>query len=63
LRFTGSAPAGYVVRDNNPQTALGSVVSRSPCVTDFDSDPTVVIKNGDWVKIDADQGIVEIIKR
>lgn len=63
LRFTGAAPAGYVVRENNPQTALGSVVSRLPCVTDFDSDPTVVIKNGDWVKVDADQGIVEIIKR
>ena len=62
LRFTGCAPAAYVVRSSNPQTALGSVVTRIPCVTDFDQDPTEVIKDGDWVKVDAETGTVEVIK-
>ena len=63
MRFAGVAPAAYVVRDNNPQTALGSVVARLPCVTDLDRDPTEEIETGDQVKVDADRGIVEITKR
>ncbi len=63
LRFTGCAPAAYVVCNSNPQTALGSVVTRIPCVTDFDQDPTVVIADGDWIRVDAEAGIVEVIKK
>jgi predicted aconitase with swiveling domain len=57
------APVAYVVRQNNPQTALGSVVGRLPCVAELDQDPTEVIASGDWVKVDADSGIVEIFKK
>ncbi len=63
LRFADVAPAAYVVRENNPQTALGSVVGRLPCVAEFDQDPTEVIKNGDWIKVDAERGIVEVTSR
>lgn len=63
LRYAEVAPAAYVVRNNNPQTALGSVVARIPCVADFDRDPTEVIGSGDWVRVDAEQGIVEAIKK
>jgi predicted aconitase with swiveling domain len=62
LRFTEAGPVAYVVRENNPQTALGSVVARIPCVADFDQDPTSVIENGDWVRVDAEHGIVEVRK-
>ena len=62
LRFAGVAPAAYVVRENNPQIALGSVVSRLPCVADLDRDPTEEISSGDKVRVDADSGIVEILK-
>lgn len=63
LRFKGVAPVAYVVRDNNPQTALGSVVARLPCVTDLDRDPTEVISSGDRVRVDADRGIVTVEKK
>ncbi|MGD8353373.1 MAG: DUF126 domain-containing protein [Pseudomonadota bacterium] len=63
LRFAGVAPAAYIVRENNPQTALGSVVARLPCVTDLDRDPTEGITTGDWVKVDADRGIVIVAKK
>jgi len=43
--------------------ALGAVVTHSPAVTDLDQDPLKVIETGDWVEIDADQGIVKITKR
>ena len=32
-------------------------------MTDLDQDPLQVIETGDWVKVDADNGIVEITKR
>ena len=63
LRFTGKSPKAYLIKENNPQTALGSVVARVPSVADFDQDPTEVISTGDWVKVDADRGLVEITKR
>jgi predicted aconitase with swiveling domain len=63
LRFVGKSPKAYITKESNPQTALGAVVARVPAVTDFDQDPTEVISTGDWVKVDADRGIVEITKK
>ena len=42
--------------------ALGAVVMRVPSVTDFDRNPLDLIETGDWVKVDADRGIVEVRK-
>jgi predicted aconitase with swiveling domain len=42
--------------------ALGAVVMRVPSVTDFDRDPLTVIETGDWVIVDADRALVEVIK-
>jgi hypothetical protein len=42
--------------------ALGAVVMRVPSVTGFDQDPLAVIETGDWVKVDADRGLVEVTK-
>jgi hypothetical protein len=45
------------------KVALGAVVTHAPAVTDLDQDPFEVIETGDWVKVDADNGIVEVIKK
>lgn len=63
LRYAGLSPTAYIVKENNPQTALGSVVSRLPCITDLDQDPTEIIDTGDWVKVDVERGLVEITKK
>jgi predicted aconitase with swiveling domain len=42
--------------------ALGAVVMRIPSITELDQDPLQVIETGDWVKVDADRGIVEVTK-
>jgi predicted aconitase with swiveling domain len=42
--------------------ALGVVVTRVPAVTDLDQDPLEVIETGDWVRVDADRGIVVVDK-
>jgi hypothetical protein len=63
LWLAGNAPAAWVIRDINPQTALASVVMRIPAVTDLERDPTQVIETGDWVKVDGDRGVVEVMKK
>ena len=63
LRLAGNAPAAYIVKEINPQIALGSVVARVPTVTGLDGDPSDLISDGDWVRVDADRGTVEITKK
>ena len=63
LRFAGKSPKAYISKEINPQLALGAVVARVPAITDLDQDPTEAISTGDWVRVDADKGIVEITKK
>ena len=62
-RTFGVSPAAMLFNEMTTKVALGAVVTRAPCITDFDQDPLNLIETGDWVKVDADRGIVEIIKR
>jgi predicted aconitase with swiveling domain len=61
-RIAGAAPLALVFNIMTTKVALGAVVMRAPAVTDLDQDPLEVIETGDWVKVDADNGIVEVIK-
>jgi uncharacterized protein len=63
IRLAGKLPRGMIIREINSLTGIGAVVMRVPTVTDLDRDPTQVIATGDWVKIDADRGVVEVFKR
>ena len=58
--FTGNNPKAIIVREINTQVALATVVMHIPGMTCLDKDPTEVISTGDWVRIDADKGLVEI---
>jgi len=62
-RLAGVAPRAMIFNKMTTKIALGAVVTHSPAVTDLDQDPLKVIETGDWVEIDADQGIVKVTKR
>jgi len=62
-RIANAPPKEMVFNVMTTKIALGAVVMRAPSVTDFDRDPLTVIETGDWVKVDGDLGIVEIIKK
>ena len=62
-RLSGAAPAAVLVNEMTTKMALGAVVTHAPSMTDFDRDPMTVIETGDWVKVDADRGVVEITKK
>jgi predicted aconitase with swiveling domain len=61
-RLAGSSPKALVFNEMTTKVALGAVVMRVPSVTDLDRDPLAIIETGDWVKVDADRGIVEVRK-
>src|SRR5688572_15966840 len=62
-RVLGVAPAAMLFNEMTTKIALGAVVTRAPALTDFDHDPLECIATGDWVRVDADAGIVEVTKR
>lgn len=62
-RLMGTAPLGMIYTVTTTKAALGAVVTRVPTVTDLDQDPVEVIRTGDWVRIDADGGVVEVKER
>lgn len=62
-RLTNYAPRAMVFTLMSTKVALGAVVMHTPAVTDLDQDPLGIIETGDWVKVDADRGVVEVTKR
>ena len=61
-RLAGSAPKAMIFTYMNTKIALGVVVTRVPAVTELDQDPSTVIQTGDWVRVDADHGLVVVTK-
>ncbi len=62
-RAMGTAPAAWLFNRMCTKIALGTVVSHSPAMTDFDRDPVELIRTGDWVRVDADAGVVTITRK
>ena len=62
-RLSGTAPCAMIFNKMTTKVALGAVVTHAPAMTDLDQDPLDVIETGDWVKVDADNGVVEVTKR
>ena len=62
-RALGTAPAAWLFNEMTTKVALGTVVTRAPAMTDFDRDPLLTIRTGDWVRVDADAGTVTITRR
>jgi predicted aconitase with swiveling domain len=62
-RLAGAAPIALIFNEMSTKIALGAVVTHAPAVTDLDQDPLQVIATGDWVRVDADNGIVEVTKK
>jgi predicted aconitase with swiveling domain len=62
-RLAGTAPTAFVFNKMTSKIALIAVVTRVPAITELDQDPLEVIETGDWVKVDADSGTVEVTKK
>jgi predicted aconitase with swiveling domain len=59
----GTRPKAIVNVQAHPVWALLAIQLNIPLVDRLDQNPCEVIKNGDWVKVDAEKGIVEVTKK
>jgi len=57
-----TAPAGMINLEAEPIIAVGAAMGNIPLVDRVDKNPLEVISSGDRVKIDGDQGTVEVTK-
>jgi len=58
-----TAPVAMINVEAEPIIAVGAAMGNIPLVDRLDKNPLEVIATGDHVRIDGDQGIVEITKR
>ena len=57
------APKGIINLKADPITAIGAIIGNIPMIDKVDSvDPTKVISAGDYVELDADQGIALVTR-
>ena len=59
----GVAPKAILCQKADGVIALVGIMARIPAVDQFDKDIMKVVKTGDYLKVDADKGIVEIIEK
>ncbi len=57
MKKRGNAPAAIINREIETIVAVGAIISGIPCVDQIEIEK---IKNGDRVKVNADEGTVEI---
>ena len=61
MKKLGTAPAAIINVETEAILATGCVISDIPLVDKLDQDPVEKIKNGVLVKVDADEGVVEVV--
>ena len=59
-KLEGVAPAAFINVEVDSLAALGAIVNGVPMVTDLERNPFEVIRTGDYVIVDATEGLVEI---
>jgi predicted aconitase with swiveling domain len=61
LAKNNMAPKGIINVRADPVTVIGAIISNIPMVDQLDQDPTKIIKAGDYLELDGDEGTVKII--
>lgn len=62
LTRTGKNPKAILCSTQGQMPVVSSIVARLPFVYNLDRDPVKTIETGDHVRVNADKGIVEVIK-
>lgn len=59
----GNVPSAMICLEADPVMAAAAIMSEIPMLDKPDKDPFGLIETGDFVKVDATQGIVEVRKK
>ena len=63
LGLSSGSPAAIINLNTETIVAVGAILCGLPVVDRLEKDPFENIENGDYVKVDATTGIVEVIKK
>ncbi len=58
----GTGPVALINVKAEAVSTIGAIMAEIPVVDRLNQDPTQVIKTGDWVEVDADNGLVRITR-
>jgi hypothetical protein len=62
-KLKGNVPVGMICTEAEPVIAMVAIMNDIPMVHKLDKDPVEAIKTGDYVKVDAAKGTVEVTKK
>jgi hypothetical protein len=62
LLLNNAAPSAMIVKDVEPVLVGSAVLTKIPLVDRLERDPFEVIRTGDFLKVDADKGIVTLTR-
>ena len=62
-KILGTTPAGMICVEAEPVIALVAIMNDIPAVDKLDRNPLEAIKTGDYIRLDATEGIVEVIEK
>ena len=60
LATSNMAPKGIVNVRADPIVVIGAIISNIPMIDQLDHNLTEIIKTGDYLELDADQGLVKL---
>jgi predicted aconitase with swiveling domain len=63
LASNNVAPKAMIVKDVETVLVVSAVIAKVPLVNKLENDPFKTIQTGDFVKVDAEKGMVTIAKR
>ncbi len=62
LSERGFAPSALIIKKADIILIAGAIIGKIPTVDNFDFDPTMKFKNGEKLRVNGDEGTVEVIK-
>lgn len=62
-KMLGNLPRAMICVEAEPVMAMVAIITDIPMVHRLDRNPLDVIQTGDYLKVDADTGTVEVVKR
>jgi len=58
----GTGPAAMIAVESEPIDAVGAIMGNIPFVDSLELSPLDIIQTGDYVSVDADEGIVKVTR-
>lgn len=62
-RKYNNAPMGLIVAEIEPVLACAALVADIPTIDRLNEDPLSIIATGDYLRLNADEGLVEVLKK